>query len=201
MDLEKSLADLLANYPILVYFAIALIGFLEGPILSILCGIFFRLGFFDIVPLYLALGIGDLAGDFLWYYVGYRFGHKFIRKFGKYFSVHEKNVTTVIRIFQSYRNSILFISKLTMGLGFSIVTLVTAGMSKIPFMRYAVINASGQIVWTGLLLFIGYAFGHLYASFDGIISRISLIGLLIIVICLMFGFARYIRQELTEKSS
>jgi membrane protein DedA with SNARE-associated domain len=198
MDLHW-LINLITNYPVLVYAVIILVGYIEGPILALLCGVLYRLGYFHIIPIYFTLMLGDLIGDCFWYYMGYRFGHRFVRRFGRYVNIHEKNINTVERIFHTYTRSILIISKLTMGLGFALVTLFTAGLVKIPFKQYITLNVGGQFIWTGFLLAIGYLFGQLLASFDNILARISFISLLVVMIVLLYGLGRYIREFITKR--
>ncbi|MBU6231115.1 MAG: DedA family protein [Patescibacteria group bacterium] len=194
MDLQHTLTYLVTNYPILVYGAIVIIGYVEGPILAMACGILYRLGFFHIVPLYLSLMAGDLLGDCFWYYMGHRFGHRFVQRFGRYFSIHEKDINVVSRIFRRHSTSILVISKLTTGFGFAIVTLFTAGLSKIPFRKYLTLNIMGQFIWTAGLLALGYLFGHLFVSFNNILARVSLVSLSIIVLFLVVGFGKFVRD-------
>src|SRR6185369_227465 len=136
----------------LIYLVIVVLGFIEGPILSIICGIIIRLGYFDFTPVYISLMVGDLIGDTFLYYMGYFFGHKFVKKFGKYVGVNEENVGKVTKIFHDYQNSILWISKITSGFGFAIATLVTAGIVKIPFKTYFTINFLGQFIWSAILI-------------------------------------------------
>ncbi|MDE2041364.1 MAG: DedA family protein [Patescibacteria group bacterium] len=198
MNLQHALMYLVTNYPILVYGVIMLSSYLEGPILALLCGIFYRLGYFHLVPVYFALMAGDLIGDCFWYYMGYRFGHRFISRFGKYVSIREADIAKVERIFHAYKDTILLVSKLTMGLGFALVTLFTAGMVRIPFKRYIALNVMGQFVWTALLLTIGYLFGHLYVSFNNVLARVSLVSLFVIVIFLLFGFGKYVRSRISK---
>jgi membrane protein DedA with SNARE-associated domain len=199
MNLQHALMYLVTNYPVLVYAVIIMTSFVEGPILALLCGVFYRLGFFHIVPIYFALMSGDLIGDCFWYWIGYRFGHRFIQRFGRYFSIHEKNVNKVETIFHTHKDSILLISKLTMGLGFALVTLVTAGLVRIPFKRYLTMNVLGQFIWTGLLLTLGYVFGNLYVSFNNIFARVSIGAFFVMLIVVMFGFGKYVRARIAKE--
>lgn len=197
MDLQQTLMYLVTNYPVLVYVVLILTSCFEGPILALLCGIFYRIGYFYIVPVYLALMVGDLFGDCFWYYMGHRFGHRFIQRFGKYVNIHEKDIDRVKHIFHTYKDSILIVSKLTMGMGFALVTLFTAGLVRIPFRRYIALNTSGQFLWTGFLLAVGYTFGHLYVTFNNIFARISFVSLFIIFLVFLFGAGRYVRSKIT----
>ena len=201
MNLQHTITYLVTNYPVLVYAVIILIGYVEGPILALVCGVMYRLGYFHILPVYFALMAGDLIGDCFWYWLGYRFGHRFVRRFGRYVGIHEANINRVEHIFHTYTTSIILISKLTMGLGFALVTLFTAGLTKIPFKKYITLNLAGQFVWTGLLLVIGYAFGHLLVNFNTIIAKASLASLFVIVIIVLYGFGRYVREYITKRNN
>ena len=195
------LLQLFTQHQYLVYAAIVLICFVEGPILTVLCGILISLAGLPVVPIYLALMLGDLIGDVAWYWIGRTAGHPFVGRFGTYFSIEEKEVSAVTKIFHKYHEKILIISKVTMGFGFAIVTLFTAGMVRIPFRKYFAINAIGQIVWTGLLLGIGYLFGDWYTTLDNVFGKISLVAGVILVVLALFGFARYMKKRMTNKIS
>jgi len=198
--MQDFLIQLVVNHPYLVYILIALIATPEGPILSIIGGILLKTGYFSFIPLYGALMLGDLIGDTIWYLIGFRFGHGFIKRFGKYFNITEERVVRVKRIFHSYKNSILFISKISNGLGFAIVTLLTAGMVHIPFRRYIFVNLSGQFIWSGLLIGTGYFFSHLYTQLDSLFGRMSIVALFILLFVVFLGARNYVRSKIEEST-
>lgn len=199
MQLQEWLTHAAANYPILVYGFIIIVSFFEGPILALFCGVLYRLDAVYIVPVYFSLMSGDLIGDCIWYYLGHHFGERFVERFGHYFSINTKNIKAVSKIFHGHKDTILLVSKLTMGLGFAVVTLFTAGMVKIPFRRYITLNILGQFVWTALLLTIGYTFGQLLVTFNNIIARISIFGVLLIFIIALFGFGKYMKNRMSDR--
>lgn len=201
MNLLHTLRYLVTDYPILVYGVIIFIGYVEGPVLALICGILYRLGYLDLIPVYFALMLGDLIGDCFWYWLGYHFGHRFVVRFGKYFSIDEIKIRTVEKIFQKHKNVILIVSKLTSGFGFALVTLFTAGMSKIQFKTYITLNTVGQFVWTAFLLVMGYTFGNLFITFNNVFARISLTSFFIIIIALVFGFGKFVRERVLEKNA
>lgn len=161
------------------------------------CGLLIRLGDAPFWPLYITLMLGDLLSDIAWYYVGYYFGGGFIRRFGKYFSVTEESVDTVKKIFHKYDTRILIISKITTGFGFALVTLITAGIVKIPIRKYVILNSFGQVIWTAILVFIGYKFGDLYLSIDGILGKMSAGAMFVIALLALFGWGKYMKQKIT----
>ena len=69
-------------------YALVFIGcIVEGPIVMITSGFLYRLGQFDILPLYLCLMAGDFVADVAWYIVGRFAARKLINRFGKFFNI------------------------------------------------------------------------------------------------------------------
>jgi membrane protein DedA with SNARE-associated domain len=181
------------------YLPIIPLAFIEGPFTTMLSGALFRAGNFQFLPLYLFLIIGDLLGDIFWYAIGRSFGHRFIARFGKYVSITERNVAAVKRVFARYHDAIFFISKITMGMGFALVTLFTAGTIKTPFRRFLLMNALGQIVWTGALMLIGYSLGNMYLAIGQNMDLLSIAGLIAIAFALLAGAGIYLKNEILRR--
>jgi membrane-associated protein len=184
---------LVESYKYVILFPIA---FLEGHIITIISGFLVRLGYLNFIPAGLVIASGNLLGDILFYWLGYTKGEKFALKYGKYIGINETNLETTKAIFMKHHEWILLISKLTNGLGLAIVILFTAGMSKIPFRKYLLLNIIGELAWTGLLLTLGYFFGHLYARINNVFSGI---GFVLVVAVLVFLFVRilnYLRAKI-----
>jgi len=179
----------------LIYVVIAFVACAEGPWISLILGVLLRLGFFYFWPIYISLMIGDLVGDVIWYYIGRRYGHSFISKHGHRFSITEESVTRMTELFHKHKNAVLFLSKISNGLGFSLVTLMTAGMVRIPFTRYIVINAVGQLVWTGFLIGTGFFFSNLYITVDNVLGKISITAAIIVIAFLGYRYFRYLRRK------
>lgn len=183
------------------YFLIVPVTLVEGPVVMMVSGLLIKLGYLSFVPAYLLLMLGDLLGDIIWYGVGHAYGHRFIKRFGKYFSVTEEGVETMKRVFHRHHAKILFISKITMGLGFALVTLMAAGMSKIPFRRYLLLNFAGQFIWTGVLVSVGYLFGNFYVTLDSILGKIFLAAAFIMFFLCLIGFGKYMKKQTAQRYS
>ncbi len=138
---------------------------------------------------------GDLIGDTIYYLIGYRYGHSFIRKFGKYVGVTEEKVAKATIIFNKHHEKILIVSKITNGFGLAIAVLITAGMTRLSFVRFFFFNLAGELVWAGLLLSGGYYFGTWYTQIDSWVGRISIGVGLVFVIVLFFQFNRYLSKR------
>lgn len=189
------LVNIAMNHDVLVYGLIIVLACAEGPILSMLFGVLIRLHLFPLLPVYAALMVGDLIGDIVWYYIGFHFGHRFIRRFGHRFGITEANIERMTKFFHAYKLPILFISKITNGLGLALVTLMTAGMVKIPFWKYMAVNLIGQFIWSGFLLAVGYYFSHAYIEINNVFGRLSLIVGGIVVLWLFVRFRKTLRAK------
>jgi membrane protein DedA with SNARE-associated domain len=165
-----------------------------------LCGLLVHQGLLDVVPTFIVFYAADLVGDIGWYWIGRRWGHDFIARWGTYISITEAHVATVSKFFDRYHTPILLFSKVTMGLGFPGATLFTAGLTRISFGKYMALNALGQCIWTAVLLGIGYYLGNFYARVNGALGMLSTLALAAIILALLFGGARYVRNTLTEKT-
>jgi membrane protein DedA with SNARE-associated domain len=191
-----TLQQWLLEYRYWIIFPITLI---EGPVLMVLCGILWKLGYFSFAPLFFVLAVADLAADVIWYAAGRWGGHKFVRTYGKYLGLDEALILKVERRFLDHGGKILFLSKITMGLGLAIAIIVAAGMMRVNFRKFLLINGLGQAFWTLTLLSVGYFFGNFYHQIDKGFRYASLAGFIILVYFILTGFKSYLRKR-TEKN-
>jgi len=179
----------------LVYAVVFFLASAEGPWLSLIAGVLIKLGAFGFWPLYIALMVGDLAGDAIWYFVGRRYGRPFIARYGQYVNINGREVERMTRRFHRHQHSVLFLSKVSNGFGFALVTLITAGMVKIPFGRYMLVNLSGQFIWTGLLIGVGFFFTHLLTTVNSVLGRIAIAAAAVILATIGCRYCKYLRRR------
>lgn len=189
----------LAKLLIYKYFIAFPLAIVEGPVVMVACGFLLRLGAFSFWPIYLALVLGDFVADLIWYAVGYYGARKFADRWGKYFSVTPDSLEKLEKLFEQHHDKILFISKITMGFGFALATLIAAGMAKVPLKKYALYNFFGGFVWTALLMLLGYFFGHLYTLIDKSFKIAFLVFLACLLLTVLFGAGKYFKNNLTKK--
>ncbi len=181
------------------YFVAFPLAIVEGPIVMVACGFLLRLGAFSFWPIYLALVLGDFVADIVWYFVGYYGARKFADRWGKYFSITPESLEKLEVLFHNHQSKILFISKITMGFGFALATLIAAGMAKVPLKKYALFNFLGGFVWTALLMGVGYFFGHLYTIIDKSFKVAFVTFLIIMLIAVLYGAGKYFKNYLSKK--
>jgi len=157
----------------------------EGPVVMVASGFLYKLGQFDFLPMYIILVFGDFTADVCWYCLG-RFGTRnTIFKYGHFVGITPKVLEKVEGRFHKYHQKILIISKLTMGLGFALVILVVAGIFKVPFKNYVILNLIGGFIWTAFLITVGYFLGNIFTIIP---EYIKIVFLCIILSLVIFGF-------------
>jgi len=197
--MENSLpfvTSLVNAHGLYVYLVLFIVAIVEGPIVMVVSGFLAKLGVLGFLPAYAVLLFGDLLADFGWYGVGY-FGAKgFIYRYGHIVSLTRENVEKVEKIFHRHSRKILFLSKITMGFGFALVTLITAGMVRIPFKRYAVLNFFGGIVWTAFLMGLGFLFGNVFILVEKSLKLGFLLVMAAFLIAAFYGFGRFVKTKM-----
>ncbi len=172
----------------------------EGPIVSVLSGFLLQQGYVSFWPAYLTLMAGDLLGDTAWYAIGRYAARPFIKKYGHKFSFTPARVEAVETIFKKHQKKTLLISKLSTGFGLAPLVLMTAGSIGISFPLYIALNTIGQFIWSGLLITVGYYFGHSYELIDSSLRTGYLtVGGIVFVVGL-FMLQRYLRTKATAKN-
>ncbi|MBI5138329.1 MAG: DedA family protein [Candidatus Vogelbacteria bacterium] len=181
------------KYPI-----VAIGATIEGPILMIAAGFLLSVEVFTFWPLFIALVMGDLIGDVIWYYVGYFFAEPIIKKHGHILSVTPELFLRAKSLFHKYHLKIMVISKVTMGFGMCLATLMAAGATRIPFVRYMAINLFGELILVSVLLSIGYTFGSLYSFIAKDLQLYFLIGIIVIASAGITVFVRFAKSEMAK---
>lgn len=163
---------------------------IEGPILMVASGFFILLGYFDLIPVFFVILAGDLIGDTIWYYIGYFFAGPFIKKYGKFIKITPEMFEKSKELFHKYHTNILLISKVTIGFGMSLATLMAAGATHIPFKKYFALNFIGEIILLSILLSVGYFFGQLYNSISEAFRNYFIICITIILGTSLYYFIK-----------
>ncbi len=193
--LPPLLAQALAFADSIKYVLVFLGALIEGPIVMIASGFLLHRNAFSFAPLFIALIAGDLAGDIGWYYIGYFFAEPVIRKHGHLLGISFENFEKAKALFRRHHERLLIVSKITMGFGMALATLMAAGASHVRFRAYILINALCEPIFAGILLLFGYSFGRLYGYVaNGFkIAFMAVSAALILVV--LYAFSKYVKNR------
>ncbi|MEN9561002.1 MAG: hypothetical protein RIQ56_275 [Candidatus Parcubacteria bacterium] len=134
--------------------------FVEGTVVMMGAGLLWHVGQVEFWPAYIALLAADILADIMWYYVGFFGARRFMDRWGHFINMTPEVVMKIEKKFHKHHVGILLLSKLSMGFGFAVATLTTAGMLRVPFFRYLTINAIGGVIWVYGMMLVGYYFGN-----------------------------------------
>jgi membrane protein DedA with SNARE-associated domain len=154
-------------------------------------------GFFNVFYAYIILVIGDLVGDIIWYGVGYYIAGPILNKHGHFLNITPELFDNLKELFRKYQVKILLISKITIGFGgMALVTLITAGATKISFKKYMTINIIGEFILVAVLLSIGYFFGEIYLSIPRNFKIIFILSILTLIVLMVRRSSRYMKNKI-----
>ncbi len=182
--------QLIAQYRYFVIFPIAVV---EGPIVTILCGLLASRGLMYFSVAFVILVIADLVGDFIYYAIGYWGGTRFIRRFGKYLRIEEEQVSKLNDGFAEHGGKILMTGKLSHVVGAPI--LVSAGLVKYPVSRFLWYSTLATLIKTFLLLEIGYYLGEAYDRLATYLDYVGFVSSLFVIVAIVAVFY-YLRKPL-----
>ncbi len=181
------------KYPLIFIGAVV-----EGPILTVTSGFLVHQGIFNLVPVYLLLVSGDLMGDMMWYYIGYFFAEPMLRRYGTFLSLTPELFERIKSIFCRRHSIILFISKITMGFGMALGTLMTAGAARVSIRSFLFYNTLGEFIYVAMLMLFGYYIGYLYNTVEAGFKFLFLFWALIGIGLAIYGFTQYIKKRASE---
>ncbi|HJT08791.1 MAG TPA: DedA family protein [Stellaceae bacterium] len=143
---------------------------------AIVAGATHRLG---IVFVLLAGYAGALLGDNFSYLVGHRLGFGLIRRYGPYVRLNQKRIKFVQVLYLRYGVPIVFVGRFIMLLRSWESFL--AGANRMPWRRFAPVNAAASLVWVCVWGLGAYALG------EAGVAMLKTVGLALLgIFCLAF---------------
>ena len=187
---------LLLKYRYLILFPLAAI---EGPAVALVAGFLVYRGVLNFwIALFIMLW-GDIIPDSWFYCLGFfgsrtRLAQKMLGK-SKLFSDH---FPIIERVWRDHPRKMMVFGKLAYGMGLPFLT--SAGMVRIPYLRFMAYAIPVTIFQYGVIMGIGYYLGNSYAQAGAYIDY-AYFGLAGIVVLLAIGYvavAKFARRKLTQ---
>ncbi len=150
--------SLLITYKYIALFPVAVI---EGPLATLVAGVFVALGHMNAWIVYFIMVVGDMVGDTGFYLLG-RFGSTKVRSWAmRFFKIDMEKVGVY---FSDNPKKTLILSKVMHGIGIS--GIVGAGVVKFPYARFVLTCAIVSLIQVGILLIVGVVFGGSYVVIE-----------------------------------
>jgi membrane protein DedA with SNARE-associated domain len=193
--LPLELIAMLGRYGYWVLIPIAVI---EGPAITMVAGALVAANQMNGVTACALLVLADLVGDALYYSLG-RYGHgPLARRLTKWLKVTPEKLARLEQRFRANDWKLILIGK-TQGLG-SII-LYFAGASRMPFLRYMVLNLIGTVPKVILFGAIGVLLGESIMSSAHYINYITgamFAAAALVLLALYWLFRKYVWKDLVQ---
>ncbi len=177
----QQIAQFIKEYGYWILYPLAVF---EGPLATLAGGSVAALGLLKVELVFLISLFGDLTMDLILYAIGF-FGNKRLRNFiGRHPKIEIKR-QKIQAFFEKHGGKVIFLVKITTGLSY--ITFITAGMIRMPLKKFLFFSFLGGIIWSGLLITLGYFYGNLYKiighnlEWAGIVIGGTIIGTLLIL--------------------
>ncbi len=203
-DVVGSIISLVSSFSYLGIFVAAFVETIFPPIPSEI--IFPLAGFvsfksnysyFQIFLMAFSGALGSTIGAVLIYFLSYRFGRVAILKIGKYLLVNENKVKKSEDWFEHYGIYAVFLGRLAPGI--REIISIPAGIAKMNFTNFIIFTFAGSLVWSTLLVFLGYAFGNSWISLSNALSDFFPIFFAILILCIGFVAIIYLIKRIRNR--
>jgi membrane-associated protein len=161
------------------YLLLAILVAVEGPSVTILGALLASTGALRPGWVFLAASTGNLSADIGWYMLGYLGRFEVLRRHIGWLQRYQNQINGLEHEMTQHAAKILLVAKLTLSM--SIPTLIAAGMARVPWRRWLPVLLTGECIWTGSLVLIGFYLGHYIKQFEQGMQILAVIGTLIFV--------------------
>ncbi|HEX7797300.1 MAG TPA: DedA family protein [Vicinamibacterales bacterium] len=130
-----------------------------------------------------AAAVGAIAGDNLGFWVGRKFGYDFAVRHSRVLRLTSTRLEIGRYLFQRHGGKVVFFGRFFSGLRTFAAFL--AGVNWMPWARFLWFNVAGGAVWATIFGSAAYVFGRQFEDLNG---SISIVGLIVAVVAVSFGF-------------
>ncbi len=174
------LINFIQNYGYWVLYPLMVV---EGPIITLIGGGLAALGILQVEIVFLLSILGDLTMDISLYYFGLHGNQRLLEWINKH-QKWKKRQKLISSFFKKHGGKVIFFVKISSGLCY--ITFITAGMIKMPLKKFLFFSLVGGIIWSGLLVSLGYFYGHLYQQISDKIEQAGILIFSLAIISFIF---------------
>jgi membrane protein DedA with SNARE-associated domain len=176
------------------YLALAVLVAIEGPVATLLGAAAASAGLMRPWLVFIAAAAGNLTADSLWYTIGYAGKLEWALRFGRRLGLQPEILERLEQGMHKHAARILFMAKLTVS--FMIPSLIAAGLVKVPWRRWFPALFTGEMIWTGSLVLVGYYATEATKRVEQGVEYIILVLSLVFVIFMLWKGRHVLRQLL-----
>lgn len=179
----STLVEIFLDYGYVIMF---LASYIEGGLSMLAGGFLVSLGYFNLGGVIFTMFLGDILSDIMWYMVGYYGGNRILRKISKIFKITEARIEKIKMKLEKNAGKILITVKLTTGL--CLATIITSGTIRMRLKKFLFFDTVGSILWSAMVVILGYFFGQSYIFLNNIITFGGLVIVIILIAVIIFYY-------------
>ena len=152
------------------------------------------------MPLWAVIAVALAAavtGDTMGYVIGRRFGYRLLHRHGRRIGITERRLRIGDYLFFRHGGKIVFASRFVALL--RVLTALLAGVHRMPWPRFALMNALGGLCWASLFGGAAYVFGDRVRQVEQPVA-LGLLGLVVLAMVAAFLFGRRYEVALAERA-
>lgn len=178
------------------YLLLAILVAVEGPVATLLGAAAASAGLMRPMPVFFAAMAGNLTADSLWYSLGYAGKIEWVLRFGQRLRIDRRHLERLERNLHEHAVKVIFLAKLTVS--FVIPTLIAAGLVKAPWRKWFPAVFTGEIIWTGSLVLVGYYATEAIKRVEQGIEYVILFGSAFFLVFLLWLGRRILKEQEQE---
>lgn len=178
------------------YLLLVVLAATEGPLSVLLGAAAAAAGYMRADWVYFSAVTGNLIGDTVWYLVGYANKPDRIMRIGRRLRMHPEHVTKLEVAMRDHAAKLILMAKLSISL--MIPTLIAAGLARVPWRRWFPVVFVIELVWTAMLVWVGYHATGIIARFEHSLHVIGVIVIILLLVGIVWYVNRMIRREEEE---
>lgn len=170
---------------------------LPGEAALLTAAAFAAQGHLSIVGVILAAAAGGIAGDTAGYWIGRKGGLAAVRRYGKFLHIDDATLERAHAFFRRHGGKTVFLGRFVSLL--RMWAAVLAGVSRMPYGRFALYNVAGGLCWATLFGSLGYLFGRSLPQLQKAAAQAgTMVGLLLAVILALVLLGRWFQSHQDE---
>lgn len=146
--------------------------------------------------------IGTLVGSNATYFFGRHGGRPALDRYGHRFRIDERRIEAAEEYFRVHGSKTLVLARFAAGV--KNFAPMIAGVSRMPVMVFEAYTLLGAIIYTTLMVLLGYFFGHELPLLVKIVTRSSYVGLALLallVVTALYGKHKVTRRRIDRYSA
>jgi membrane protein DedA with SNARE-associated domain/membrane-associated phospholipid phosphatase len=168
---------------------------IPGESLVLVAGFLAAQGVLDLDVLIVTVALGAAMGDSIGYEMGRQMGRPALLHYGHHFGLTNAPIDKADAFFAQHGSKAIFLGRFV-GFARAIVPFL-AGSSKMPYRKFFPYNVLGAVLWSSVVVLLGYFLGASWRTAERWIGRASAIlgGILLFFLLLVWLYRWAVRHE------